>query len=108
LASSVQFKITAANHLNSLEDELVNLSFANAIQEVLDVVRLAIGQLWVQRQPFLKVLFRTEEVVDSSTTSQENPRCSRFKVLDAGILKNQVDSLTAVLTCIVDRDSLVF
>jgi hypothetical protein len=91
-----------------LEDELVNLSLANAVQKVLHVVCFSVCQLWMLCQPFLKVLFRTEEVVDSSTTSQENPRGSRLKRLDTGIFENQVDSRAAVLTCIVDRDSLVF
>jgi hypothetical protein len=52
-----------------LEDELANLSLANSVQEVLNVVGFSIGQLRVQRQPFLEVLFGTEEVVDSSTAT---------------------------------------
>jgi hypothetical protein len=85
-----------------LKDELANLSLANAIQEILDVVRLSFGQVWMQRQPSLEVLFRTEEVVDSSTPTQENLRCRRFKFLNPGVFEDQVDSLTAVLTRIVD------
>src|SRR5207253_384738 len=83
----LQSTITTLRHLGSLEDELMNFSLPDTIQEVLHVVRFSISQLWVQRYPFLEVLFRTEEVVDSSTTTQENPRCSRLKLLDAGVLE---------------------
>lgn len=94
--------------LASLEDELANLSLANSIQEVLHIVRLSIGQLWVQRQPSLEVLFGTEEVVDSSTTAQENSRGRRLDFLDPGVLESQMDSLAAILTRIVYRYRLLF
>jgi hypothetical protein len=59
-------------HSGSFEDELANFSLADGVQEVLNVVGLSIGQLRVERQPSFEVLFGTEEVVDSSTTTQEN------------------------------------
>ena len=92
----------------SLENELVNLSLANGVQEVLYLVRLSIGQVWMQRQPFLEVLFGTEEVVDSSTAAQEDSRSRRLEFLDPGVFENQMDSRTAVLTRIVYRYRLVF
>ncbi len=75
----------------------MNLSLANSIQEVLHVVRFAISQLWVQYQPSFEVLFRTEEVVDSSTASQEDSSCGRLEPLDSPILKDQMNALTAIL-----------
>ena len=72
------------------------------------MVRLSIGELRVQSQPFLEVLFRTEEVVDSSTTSQEHSRGRGLQFLNPGVFENQVDSRTAVLTRIVHGYRFVF
>jgi len=91
-----------------LKDELLNLPPLHRVQEILNVVRLSIREFRVQRQPSLEVLFRTEEVVDSSTAAQKNLSYRRVEFLDPGVFENQVDSLAAVLTCIVYCYRLVF
>ncbi len=54
-------------------------------------------------QPLLYLLLGTEEIVDSSTASQENPSRGRLQLLDSPILEDQMDALTAILRGIFDR-----
>ncbi len=58
-------------------------------------------------QPVRYVLFRTEEVVHTSTTSQEDSRRLRTELRHASVFKDEVDALAPVLGGIVYRDRLV-
>ena len=55
-------------------------------------------------EPFGNLLFRTEEVVHSSTASQKDPGRGRRELLYTAVFKHQMDALPAVLRGIFDGD----
>ena len=57
--------------------------------------------------PFLYFLFRTEEIVHSSTASQKDPRRGGVEFLHQALFKDQTDVLAAVLGSVFDAHPFV-
>ena len=87
--------------------ERQTLPAAEAIQQFLHRHHRPPVELGVSLQPFLHFLFRTEEIVDSSTAPEKSSRAGRIKFLDSPVLEHQMDALAAILGGIFDGNFLV-
>jgi len=73
------------------------LTAGHPIQQFLNGHNRSPFELGVRFQPLSDFLFRTEEIVNPSAPSEENPGRGRIQFFDFPVLESDIDPLAAVL-----------